>query len=69
MLCVLPCNILYIFLVTGAGIIAGLSANRNVVCIEGKEDLRNTASHINRMLTDISQKVAEEEDETEKNSE
>ena len=54
---------------TGAGIIAGLSANRNMVCIEGKEDLRNTASHINRMLTDISQKVAEEEDETEKNSE
>jgi len=54
---------------TGPGIVAGLSANRNVVCIEGKEDLRNTASRINRMLTDRPQEVAEEEGQTQANSE
>ena len=54
---------------TGAGIIAGLSANRNVVSIVDKESLRNTASHINRMLADKPQEVAEEEEETEQNFE
>ena len=54
---------------TGADIVPGLSANQNVVCIEGKEDLRNTASCINRMLTDRPQEVAEEEGEMQANSE
>ena len=54
---------------TGAGIVAGLSANRNVVCIEGNEELRNTASHINRMLTGTPQERAEEAGETQENSE
>lgn len=54
---------------TGAGIVAGLSANRNEVCIEGKEGLRNTASHINRMLTDKPQEVAEEEGEMQEDTE
>lgn len=54
---------------TGAGIVAGLSANRNEVCIEGKEDLRNTASHINHMLTDKPQEVAEEEGEMQEDTE
>ena len=45
---------------TGAGIVAGLDRNRNVVCLLAQEELRSTATGINRACTVLPEEVGSE---------
>ena len=54
------------FLFLGAGIIAGLATNRNVVCLQEEEALTGTARAINEARVGMAAKTGEDNDEGDK---